>query len=36
MSFELRGGREAADALQKELQIAFVAPSLGGVETLVR
>ena len=36
LSFELKGGRLAADALQKALQIGFVAPSLGGVETLVR
>jgi len=36
LSFELKGGQKAADAFQAALQIGFVAPSLGGVETLVR
>ncbi|KAF5826057.1 cystathionine gamma-lyase [Dunaliella salina] len=34
-SFELKGGQPTADAFQAALKIGFVAPSLGGVETLV-
>eukprot|EP00967_Tisochrysis_lutea_P111885 scaffold176248_cov18-Tisochrysis_lutea.AAC.1 len=34
-SFELKGGQRAADIFQAALKIGFVAPSLGGVETLV-
>ena len=35
LSFELEGGLEAADALFRGLTLPVVAPSLGGVETLV-
>lgn len=35
LSFELRGGAEAAERFLQHLRIAVVAPSLGGVETLV-
>lgn len=35
LSFELKGGADAADLLLKSLRLALVAVSLGGVETLV-
>lgn len=35
LSFELHGGVAAADAFMQRLELAIVAPSLGGVETLV-
>ncbi|MBD3368689.1 MAG: PLP-dependent transferase [Candidatus Eisenbacteria bacterium] len=35
LSFELEGGLEAADAVLRSLTLPIVAPSLGGVETLV-
>ncbi len=35
LAFELSGGPEAAETLFQHLQIATIAPSLGGVETLV-
>jgi len=35
LSIVLRGGGDAADRFAAALQLAFVAPSLGGVETLV-
>jgi methionine-gamma-lyase len=35
VSFEVRGGDDAALALMSELKIAYVATSLGGVESLV-
>lgn len=35
LAFELAGGPEAAETLFQHLQIATIAPSLGGVETLV-
>jgi cystathionine beta-lyase/cystathionine gamma-synthase len=35
LSFELEGGREAADRLLAGLTIPIVAPSLGGIETLI-
>ncbi len=35
LSFELHGGAEAAERFLERLRIAVVAPSLGGVETLV-
>ncbi len=35
MSFELTGGVEAADHFMKRMQLPIVAPSLGGVETLM-
>ncbi|MCH9650971.1 MAG: PLP-dependent aspartate aminotransferase family protein [Deltaproteobacteria bacterium] len=35
LSFELAGGAEAADHLFRRLQFPAVAPSLGGVETLI-
>lgn len=35
LSFELTGGGEAADRFVRALRLAAVAPSLGGVETLV-
>jgi cystathionine gamma-synthase/cystathionine gamma-lyase/cystathionine beta-lyase len=35
LSFEPAGGVDAAEALMARLQLALVAPSLGGVETLV-
>jgi cystathionine beta-lyase/cystathionine gamma-synthase len=34
-SFEPKGGVEAAELVMSRLQLALVAPSLGGVETLV-
>jgi cystathionine beta-lyase/cystathionine gamma-synthase len=35
LSFELKGGMEAADKFMQRAAIPIVAPSLGGVETLV-
>jgi cystathionine beta-lyase/cystathionine gamma-synthase len=35
LSFELEGGLEAAESLMSRLTIPLVAPSLGGVETLI-
>ena len=35
MSFELKGGMEDAKRLTERLKVAFLAASLGGVETLV-
>ncbi len=35
MSFELKGGAEAAERMFKRLRIPAVAPSLGGVESLI-
>ena len=35
LSFELSGGVEAADRFMKSLTLPVVAPSLGGVETLI-
>lgn len=35
ISFEMEGGREAAERLMDRLEIPIVAPSLGGVESLV-
>lgn len=35
LSFELHGGIEGAETLQAALKLALVAPSLGGVETLI-
>ncbi|HEX9197632.1 MAG TPA: aminotransferase class I/II-fold pyridoxal phosphate-dependent enzyme [Candidatus Bathyarchaeia archaeon] len=35
MSFELRGGVEAADLFMRRARLPIVAPSLGGVETLM-
>lgn len=35
ISFELKGGAEEADLFIKKLRIPFVAPSLGGVESLI-
>ncbi len=35
LSFRLSGGEPAAEALLGALRLAFVAPSLGGVETLI-
>jgi cystathionine beta-lyase/cystathionine gamma-synthase len=35
LSFEHHGGADAADAFTRRLTIPLVAPSLGGVETLV-
>ncbi|MDH7559376.1 MAG: aminotransferase class I/II-fold pyridoxal phosphate-dependent enzyme [bacterium] len=35
LSFELTGGEQAAESFLERLRIAVVAPSLGGVETLV-
>ncbi len=35
LSFELQGGIDAAERLFAKLQLPVVAPSLGGVETLV-
>jgi cystathionine beta-lyase/cystathionine gamma-synthase len=35
LSFELRGGLAAAEAFFRRLQLPVVAPSLGGVETLI-
>ena len=35
MSFELRGGVEAAELFMRRAKLPIVAPSLGGVETLM-
>lgn len=35
ISFELKGGIEAAERFMNRIKLAFIAPSLGGVETLV-
>jgi cystathionine beta-lyase/cystathionine gamma-synthase len=35
LSFELRGGVAAADAFMKRVELPIVAPSLGGVESLI-
>jgi len=35
ISFEVAGGAEAADRFMRSLQVATLAPSLGGVETLI-
>jgi cystathionine beta-lyase/cystathionine gamma-synthase len=35
MSFELRGGVEAAERFMKKVTLPIIAPSLGGVETLM-
>lgn len=35
MSFELKGGVEAAERFMKKVRLPLVAPSLGGVETLM-
>ena len=35
LSFELRGGLAASNALLQKLEVPLIAPSLGGVETLV-
>lgn len=35
LSFELQGGRAAADALLRRVKLPAVAPSLGGVESLI-
>jgi cystathionine beta-lyase/cystathionine gamma-synthase len=35
LSFELQGGVEAAQAFMKKAQLPLLAPSLGGVETLL-
>ncbi|WP_084962322.1 trans-sulfuration enzyme family protein [Thermoactinospora rubra] len=35
LSFDLAGGRAAAEAFMSSLRLALLAPSLGGVETLV-
>ena len=35
MSFEIKGGVEAAEAFFKKVTMAIIAPSLGGVETLI-
>lgn len=35
LSFELVGGEQAVDALFDALQLPYVAPSLGGVETTI-
>lgn len=35
LAFELAGGVDAAEAAMRRLQLGLVAPSLGGVETLV-
>lgn len=35
LSFELDGGREAAERFMRRVQIPLVAPSLGGLETLL-
>ncbi len=35
MSFEVKGGLEAAQRFIEQTPLAIVAPSLGGVETLV-
>ena len=35
LSLRLRGGEEAAEILLDALRLPYVAPSLGGVETLI-
>ncbi|BDA44404.1 Cystathionine gamma-synthase [Coccomyxa sp. Obi] len=35
LSFEVKGGRSTADALLKALTLPLIAPSLGGVESLI-
>ncbi len=35
LSFELKGGLDAAERFLKRVKIPIVAPSLGGVETLI-
>lgn len=35
ISFELEGGTEEAERFMNKIRLAFIAPSLGGVETLV-
>jgi len=35
LSFEIKGGLEAAERFLKKTTLSFVAPSLGGVETLI-
>jgi cystathionine beta-lyase/cystathionine gamma-synthase len=35
LSFELKGGKEAAENFLQKVTLPFIAPSLGGVETLV-
>jgi cystathionine gamma-synthase/cystathionine gamma-lyase/cystathionine beta-lyase len=35
LSFRLAGGTEAAEGLFEALRLPYVAPSLGGVETLI-
>jgi cystathionine beta-lyase/cystathionine gamma-synthase len=35
LSFEMKAGVEAADRMMKRAKIPIVAPSLGGVETLI-
>jgi cystathionine gamma-synthase/cystathionine gamma-lyase/cystathionine beta-lyase len=35
LSFRLSGGEPAAEALLGALRLPFIAPSLGGVETLI-
>ena len=35
LSFEPRGGLEASNAFLEKLELPLIAPSLGGVETLV-
>jgi len=35
ISFELNGGTKAAEKFMSQIKLAFIAPSLGGVETLV-
>jgi cystathionine beta-lyase/cystathionine gamma-synthase len=35
MSFELKGGAAAADSFMAKVTIPVIAPSLGGVETLM-
>lgn len=35
ISFELKGGTQAAEQFMSRIKLAFIAPSLGGVETLI-
>jgi cystathionine beta-lyase/cystathionine gamma-synthase len=35
LSFELKGGVDAAEAFMQKITLPIVAPSLGGVETLI-
>jgi len=35
ISFELKGGTQAAERFMDQIKLAFIAPSLGGVETLI-